>query len=84
MSAEVRKYRVSKTPSALYSQPRTLRKKRRCDGHLSDPHWIEKGEQAVWLSLPPDSDIGNEGWWHAKFCMDCAPVECVPDERFTR
>lgn len=74
---DVRKYRVSKTHSALYSPPRTLRKRRRCGGHLSDPHWIEVGERAVWSSLPPDSEIGNAGWWHAVFCMDCAPAECV-------
>ena len=71
------RHRVTKTHAALYSPPRTLRKRRLCAGHLSDRHWIEAGQQAVWSSLPPDSEIGNEGWWHAVFCMDCAPIECV-------
>jgi hypothetical protein len=71
------RHRVSKSPEALYGPPRTLRKRRRCDGHLSDPHMIEAGQQVVWSSLPPHSDIGNTGWWHAAFCMDCAPAECV-------
>ena len=71
------RFRVAKTPEALYSRPRILRKRRRCDGHLSDRHIIEAGEQAVWSSLPPHSDIGNERWWHAVFCMDCCPAECV-------
>lgn len=71
------RHRVTRTSQALYSPPRTLRKRRRCDGHLADRHFIEAGQQAVWSSLPPHSEIGNEGWWHAVFCMDCAPVECV-------
>lgn len=69
--------RVTRSREALYSSPRTLRKRRKCDGHLSDSHWIEAGQQAVWSSLPPHSEVGNEGWWHAVFCMDCAPAECV-------
>ena len=74
---DARRSRVTRTPSALYSNPRTLRKRRRCQGHLSAPHWIERGEQAIWSSLPPHSEIGNEGWWHAVFCMDCCPIESV-------
>jgi hypothetical protein len=72
-----RRHRVSRSPEALYSTPRMLRKRRRCDGHLSDRHMIEAGQSAVWSSLPPHSDIGNERWWHAVFCIDCAPAECV-------
>lgn len=71
------RHRVSRTPEALYSPPRTLRKRRRCSGHLAEPHWIAAGERAVWSSLPPNSEIGNEGWWHAVFCMDCAPADVV-------
>lgn len=72
--------RTSPTPGALYSEPRVSRKRRRCSGHLSDPHWIEVGELVVWSSLPPnDPEIGNEGWWHARFCLACAPV--VPTAR---
>lgn len=70
--------RVVRSSAALYSDPRTLRKRRRCGGHLADPHWIEAGEQAVWSSLPPNSEIGNEGWWHAVYCMDCCPADCDP------
>lgn len=72
------RYRVTKTHGALYSPPRTLKKRRKCSGHLSDRHMIEVGEQAIWSSLPPDNpEIGNTGWWHAVFCLDCAPAECV-------
>ena len=71
------RHRVSKNPEALYGRPRMLRKRRKCSGHLSDPHMIEAGQQAVWSSLPPHSDIGNDRWWHAVFCMNCAPAECV-------
>lgn len=69
------RHRVTKSPEAPYSAPRTSRKRRRCNGHLSDPHWIEVGERAVWSSLPPDSEYGNEGWWHMVFCLDCAPTD---------
>ena len=42
---------------------------------------IEASEQAIWSSLPPDNpEIGNTGWWHAVFCLDCAPAECIPTE----
>lgn len=67
--------RVTATPGALYGKPRTSRKRRRCDGHLADRHWIAPGEQFVPSALPPDTgDVGNVGWWHAAFCMACAPV----------
>lgn len=67
--------RVSSTHGALVSPPRTLRKRRRCDGHLAERHWIEAGQSVVWSALPPDNpEIGNVGWWHAAFCADCAPL----------
>lgn len=71
----MRNTRVMPTPGALYSEPRESRKRRRCDGHLADPHWIEVGDRVVWSALPPENpDIGNTGWWHAAFCSDCAPA----------
>lgn len=31
---------------------------------------------SVASALPPDNaDVGNTGWLHARFCMDCCPVE---------
>jgi hypothetical protein len=67
--------RTSPTPGALYKPPRPARKRRRCSGHLAEPHWIEIGDLVVWSSLPPNNaEIGNEGWWHARFCLDCAPI----------
>lgn len=69
-------HRVTRTPEALYSAPRTARKRRRCDGHLAPArHWIEPGDQITWSSLPPDSDFGNERWWHHAYCANCAPKE---------
>lgn len=71
--------RVSKTYGALYS-PKPLRaaKRRKCDGHLVEPHWIEVGDAIVWCALPPENpEIGNTGWWHAAFCEKCAPIDCV-------
>lgn len=72
--------RVDKTDGALYRKPRVARKRRRCDGHLTDRHWIEVGDLVVVSALPPDSDIGNTGWWHHWLCIDCAPVETVRGE----
>lgn len=66
--------RVSRTDGALYSQPRTAKRRRRCDGHLVETHHIEVGEQAVWSSLPPENpEIGNDRWMHAVFCSECWP-----------
>jgi hypothetical protein len=65
---------VGVTPGVLYSPPRPSQKRRRCDGHLADPHWIQPGDLIVWSALPPNHpDIGNAGWWHHVYCMDCAP-----------
>lgn len=66
--------RTSATPGCLYGKPRRAKKRRRCDGHMAEPHWIEVGDLLVWSALPPDhNEIGNLGWWHHAFCMDCAP-----------
>lgn len=66
--------RVIATPGVLYGKPQRCKKRRRCDGHMAEPHWIEPGDPIVWSALPPGhSDIGNHGWWHRAYCADCAP-----------
>lgn len=74
--------RVARTPGALYAdEPAIARKRRRCDGHLAEPHWIEPGDPIYHCALPPNhSDIGNTGWWHSTFCADCAPLPATPKE----
>ena len=75
MSEIAERFRVARTPGALYGELRVGRKRRRCDGHMADPHWIEPGELVTWSALPPDHpDIGNDRWWHSVFCADCAPT----------
>ena len=76
MTGERYRYRVVRTRGALYSVAVSA-KRRRCDGHMaSERHWIEAGDRYVASALPPDhSDIGNVGWWHHNFCMECAPIE---------
>jgi len=77
--------RVVSTSGALYGEPRVAKKRRRCDGHLVDRHWIEAGEWIVHSALPPgDSDIGNVGWWHHSFCIRCAPVEYSTPPKLVR
>ena len=66
--------RVIASSEAIYSALRRARRRRRCDGHLADRHWIEPGDLVVASALPPGSnDIGNERWWHAWYCADCWP-----------
>ena len=67
------RYRTHRSVAALYSKPRVARKRRRCDGHLAPQHYIEPGDLAVRSALPPDSEIGNTGWWHHTMCMNCTP-----------
>lgn len=70
--------RVGATPGTIFAKPRPSRRRRRCQSHLSDEHWIEVGDLQVWSSLPPNNpDIGNAGWWHSVFCMECAPLAAV-------
>lgn len=76
MDVTTTKHRVARSDEALYSKPRHARKRRRCDGHLGDSHWIEPGDLVVWSALPPGSnDIGNIGWWHSAFCAECWPAD---------
>ncbi len=74
------RHRVSRTHGALYGMA-VARRRYRCDGHMaSERHWIEAGEPYVASALPPDHpDIGNIGWWHHRFCMECAPEEYATD-----
>lgn len=75
----MRTIRVTRTPEALYGV-RTARRRVRCDGHMADErHWIEPGQEYVASALPPGSDIGNVGWWHHRYCMDCCPIECAKE-----
>lgn len=77
MSADLSyRHRVAKSFGALYGVRRAT-KRYRCDGHLaSEPHWIAQGALYVVSALPPDDpEIGNVGWWHARFCVECAPAE---------
>lgn len=72
--------RVTATPGVLYGTPVKARRRRRCDGHLTDRHWIEVGDLQVHSACPPDhNDIGNVGWWHHTFCLDCAPLHTLAE-----
>lgn len=67
--------RVIASDGALYSKPRKCRKRRRCDGHLAERHWIEVGDLVMASALPPDDpEIGNTRWWHTWYCADCWPL----------
>lgn len=41
---------------------RTARKRHRCE-FCREP--IEPGERYVSAALPPNTDVGNVGWWHS-------------------
>ena len=68
--------RVANTPGSIVRVV-TANKRHRCDGHMNPvSHHIEPGDNYVATALPPNHiDIGNLGWWHNRFCMDCCPVE---------
>jgi hypothetical protein len=54
---------------------RTARKVHRCDTNsYACRRTIEPGERYAYSSLPPDSEFGNEGWWHSRTCATCAVV----------
>ena len=73
--------RVALSPGAIIST-RTAGKRRRCDGHLAPAvHYIEAGESITWMALPPHSESGNERWWHAGFCVDCAPASTTGSDQ---
>ncbi|CAN7194154.1 hypothetical protein [Knoellia sp. LjRoot47] len=76
--------RVSLTHGTIHGLVRANRR-HRCDGHLIDPddvHHIEPGEYYVASALPTHNpEIGNERWWHARYCLDCAPVQYAEAQR---
>lgn len=74
MATDLARTRVGRNPDALQSPARRCKKRRRCDGHLAERHWIDVGDPIYWSALPPNSEIGNLRWWHAAFCKDCAPL----------
>lgn len=52
---------------------RTARKTHHCDTQSHRcARTIQPGERYAHYSLPPNSDMGNEGWWTAKTCAACA------------
>ena len=66
--------RVARSSEALWSAPRQAAKRRRCDGHMAEPHFIEAGDMLVWAALPPGGEFGYERWRHMAFCVkQCAP-----------
>lgn len=66
--------RVIAHHGALYGKPRVCRRRRRCDGHLIERHWIEVGELVMPSALPPDDpEVCNAGWLHSWFCVNCWP-----------
>ncbi|HML52398.1 MAG TPA: hypothetical protein PKD84_13460 [Propionicimonas sp.] len=69
--------RITRTREALYGYF-VARKRYLCNGHLTTRHYIEPGQEFINSALPPGSDIGNTRWWHARYCLDCCPIEYAP------
>lgn len=68
---------VIRSRQALHVE-RTARKRYRCDNQHCEPYphgreslFIQPGDRYVLASLPPDTDVGNTTWWHARFHVDC-------------
>ena len=52
---------------------RTARKAHRCDTRSHNcVGTIQPGKRYAYSSLPPNSEIGNREWWHARTCAACA------------
>ena len=66
---------------AILSPPRRSSKRRRCDGHMAEKHYIEKGEVTYRLSLPPGGELGYHNWQNAILCADCAPEPTKQSEK---
>ncbi|GIJ10752.1 hypothetical protein ACFFMR_18980 [Micromonospora andamanensis] len=53
---------------------RTARKPHRCDtdtGHRCRTT-IQPGQRYLIAAMPPNSELGNTGWWVVKICQPCA------------
>lgn len=51
---------------------RTARKTHRCQNESSRcTRLIRPGDRYVLASLPPNSDLGNVGWWNLRSCAGC-------------
>jgi hypothetical protein len=61
-------------PLAAFTVERTARKRRRCSVCTKR---IEPGERYLAHALPPDSELGNEGWWHT--AAHLRPADCSWD-----
>ena len=51
---------------------RFSRARRRCDTRTWGCRGIAARERYSCSSVPPGSDLGNEGWWHLSECGHCA------------
>ncbi len=56
---------------------RTARIRKYCENSAMRPpfHHIEPGERYLRAALPPNSDIGNIGWWTMNICKRCMTPE---------
>lgn len=55
---------------------RTARTRKFCEGtHRAPFHYIESGERYLRVALPPNSDVGNIGWWTMNICKRCMTPE---------
>ena len=47
---------------AWFTRERTARKQHQCANCL---HPVRPGQRYLYHAIPPESDIGNPGWWHS-------------------
>lgn len=58
-----------------YLTVRTARKRHRCESMRAGcTNLIEPGDRYVLAELPPNSEMGNTGWWRLPVCSPCAHV----------
>lgn len=64
---------MTRSSEALHVE-HVARKRHRCEAtccHVAPPGWILPGDRYVLSSLPPNSDVDNPTWWHARFHVEC-------------
>lgn len=62
-----------------YWTGRTARKRHVCEGEKPGcPGGVEPGQRYVEMKLPPNSDLGNQGWWRMRVCRSCAEAYNKP------